>query len=869
MTLSPGDREIYDRRLKALASPERIEEHRCDPLGQHSADLTELLHFLRRSPDPELPSYTVLLLDDPPRWTVAVRPAERGTAMHRVDERTYESRAEAEHAVFLRRLEDYGLIAPSAAAAPSPVPPPGAPVGYADAISVGPGDRLNIHVRSATRWTAELVRLYSADLAPEGSALREEIVDTVKPLMGEAIEQSSPVGSHVRIHCPAEAPSIDDGFALSLFIMPTLPGDGRTQALISWRDAGAESGWTLMLDERGIPTFWLGDGGRTRTLSLDAPLVRGCWYRVVLSVDPAAMRASLACIPVGTRAANRVWSGRGCMQVQHFDLDMMPATTPGPILLAASRLVGDRLPQDCFDGRMESPVLMSGPCDLEDLVAGRMDECVILARWDFGAGIGQSGIATPAHVEDVSGNGWHGICRNHPTRGVTGCAWTGRVTDFRYAPDQYGAAHFHSDKMTDCDWTSQGAIDMPDDLASGVYAVRLTGGEGVDHIPFIVRPPSQSATAPLLLVLPTNSYLAYANDHVGVDSPRVQMLVRRALQFDAFDRLRHAQRDLGASLYEAHRDGSGICHSSWRRPILTMRPSVKTFNGRIWQFTSDLQIIDWLDRTGRAVDIVSDQDLHREGRAMLDRYQCVMTGSHPEYWTETMLDAVSDYVDDGGRLIYMGGNGFYWATAYDPQDDQVIEIRRWAGSQSWNARPGEYHLSFTGEPGGLWRNRGRAPQKLTGVGFMAAGLHDAGASYRVAIECDNAAAWVLDGVASGTFGECGTGGPAAGLEIDGIDPELGTPAETILIASSSGRHPDDMLEARENYGMTLAAPGGARNPRVRADMVLVPGENGGGVFSTGSIAWAGSLAHDAGVSRILANVLDRFCSGEPIVDPAC
>jgi hypothetical protein len=77
-----------------------------------------------------------------------------------------------------------------------------------------------------------------------------------------------------------------------------------------------------------------------------------------------------------------------------------------------------------------------------------------------------------------------------------------------------------------------------------------------------------------------------------------------------------------------------------------------------------------------------------------------------------------------------------------------------------------------------------------------------------------------------------------------------------------------MLEARENYGMTLAAPGGARNPRVRADMTLFP-TGSGAVFSTGSIAFAGSLAwngYENAISRILANVVDRFASGWPVLD---
>ena len=46
------------------------------------------------------------------------------------------------------------------------------------------------------------------------------------------------------------------------------------------------------------------------------------------------------------------------------------------------------------------------------------------------------------------------------------------------------------------------------------------------------------------------------------------------------------------------------------------------------------------------------------------------------------------------------------------------------------------------------------------------------------------------------------------------------------------------------------------------------GQQGGGVFSVGSIAWCGSLSHNNysnNVSRITKNVLDRFSSDVPIV----
>jgi N,N-dimethylformamidase len=340
---------------------------------------------------------------------------------------------------------------------------------------------------------------------------------------------------------------------------------------------------------------------------------------------------------------------------------------------------------------------------------------------------------------------------------------------------------------------------------------------------------------------------------------------------DEFEQLRYRHRELGGSLYEWHLDGSGICHSSWRRPILTMRPHAYDHNGPVWQFQADMQLVDWLDRTGHVVDVVCDRDVHEQGAALLARYRCVLTGSHPEYVTGPMLDAYEAYAAGGGRLAYLGGNGMYWVTAYDPEDPQVIEIRRASGTQAWAALPGEHHLSFTGEPGGTWRSRRRAPQKSFGVGFVAHGNPGSAAGYRRVAGDDSPAAWVFAGTgvpAGGDFGAYGVMGGAAGIEVDAVDPELGTPERAIVLATSFGHGPA-MVEARENFNMTHGTLGADRNPRVRSDMVLVPRGDGGAVFATGSIGWISSLLHEGGdneIARILANVIDRFAAPAPVLD---
>ena len=741
-------------------------------------------------------------------------------------------------------------------------------IGYLDRISAGPGETVRLHVSStAASWRAELVRLLALEVPEFGVPRRERPVPNVAPVEREGIVQPTAVGSYGWAE-PLPGDHLDAGLTISITLMPTRPGAG-AQAALAQRDPDGTAGWSLGLDPEGCPRLCCATGGGAFELSAAEPLAAGCWYRLTARLDPDGGRASLAVEPVGTFAANRLATGRGGADSLLAELPGRPLAAAGPLTIGCAAL-GEEGPREGFEGRVERPLLLAAVGDPGEADPERLRQHPrLLADWDPAAGIGRDGIARPSRLEDRGPHGRHATLVNHPARAVTSSEWSGDVADFRFAPEQYAAVHFHRTDMTDCRWEPQAEVELPGDLPSGVYAFRLRDADGgEDLVPLIVRPPAGRATARALLVLSTNSYLAYANDHVGVDSPRTQVWNQMVPALDDWERFRDAHRELGLSLYEVHSDGAGVCHSSWRRPLLTMRPTVYDGDGPVWQFTGDMQLVDWLERSGRAVDVVSDRDLHDGGVELLSRYCCVITGTHPEYPSEEMLDAYEEYVGGGGRLMYMGGNGMYWVTGYDPEDEQVIEIRRWGATQAWCAPPGEYHLSFTGQLGGIWRFRGRPPQKTFGVGFVAAGGPTASAGYLRIAEPGSPAAWALEGVEDREFGRFGTMGGAAGIEIDAVDSALGTPEQTVLIASSAG-HSDDMLEARENFNMTSRILGGARNPKIHSDLVLVPREHDGAVFSTGSIGFAGSLAHeewDNDVARLLGNVFDRFLSCGPVLD---
>ena len=84
--------------------------------------------------------------------------------------------------------------------------------------------------------------------------------------------------------------------------------------------------------------------------------------------------------------------------------------------------------------------------------------------------------------------------------------------------------------------------------------------------------------------------------------------------------------------------------------------------------------------------------------------------------------------------------------------------------------------------------------------------------------------------------------------------------------ASSERHTDLYLMTPEDMNDPVPGLGGTEAEIIRADMVFFETQNGGAVFSTGSIAWAGSLPHagyDNDVARITTNVLNRFLEEAP------
>lgn len=741
--------------------------------------------------------------------------------------------------------------------------------GYADRLSVAPGERIEFKLSCEIPgdYRADVVRLIHGDTTPDGPGFRDELVETAVSGSYRGRRQEIDAGSCVVVDGGALA--LSGAFTLHAFVKPTTPAKPE-QGVLGRYTTAANEGYALVVDG-GLPALWVGSA----RVSGDEPLAERCWYSLAATYDPADGMARIHCEPVvnayNSRLSPAVPIGGATRTSEPVPAPPTDAQAPFTIAGLARDRGGDWIDSH-FNGKVDRPRVWSralSESELDALAAGgEPPRQGLVAAWDFADGIGPHGITTD-RVADVGPDGLHGRCVNFPARGMTGHNWQGIEERFTTAAAQYGAIHFHDDDIEDARWETDIAWNVPDDFASGVYGLRVRLGDVEEHFPFFVLPPRGRATAKALLLVPTASYLAYANEHLVPDAPISQAIFGHTAIIAERDIYLHAHPELGLSTYDLHSDGSGVHYSSSLRPIVGLRPRHRLGVGGPWQFPADLHLVDWLDAMQFDYDVATDRELHDEGVALLERYQVVVTGSHPEYYSREMLDAWEQYLAGGGRGMYLGGNGFYWIINWHPDKRHLMEVRKGEiGSRAWQAEPGEYHLQTNGERSGLWRARGRAPQKLFGVGFTTEGMDRSSYFVQMPDARDPVVAFIMDGIGSdekiGDFGLIGDG--ASGYEMDRYDLALGTPPHARLLAYSEG-HSDNYPHVVEEIFFMFPHLGGTMDYQVRGDIVYFPTRNGGAVFSSSSIAWCGSLSHngyDNNVSRMTANVLRRFLDSAPL-----
>jgi len=701
--------------------------------------------------------------------------------------------------------------------------------GYTNKLSGRPGDEIDFKISSQSKSSikAQLFRSISADPNPKGVGIVEESCEGIFPAQ-TFTGQNQPFfpGSYGKTTHPVTV-TANNELKVVLSVWPTqycahnqtFLGIGETE---------------LLMNPDGYAEFRCGN----HTVSAPKPLSLHHWYKIEGCVGPDG-QLSISTTPLKQGAATQNVATTRSNLSGALSLNLDEVISFGAAVSTGSA-------EQFFNGKIESPqVLADGK---------------LVASWNF---------STDISGPSVIGENCPNInLVNSPTRGVKGAFWDGSEHNWRHKPEHYAAIHFHEDDIYDFGWETDFSFKIPTTMSSGIYVMRISTDGHEDAMPFFVCPPLGKPTAKLCVLVSTFTYTIYGNHarpdyHEGWQS--------RIKEWGAYPHNPAEFSNYGLSTYNLHSDGSGICHASHKRPLFNIRPGYITFGeaecSGLRHFQADSHLTAWLHAKGIDYDIITDEELHNDGVEAIKDYAAVTTGSHPEYHTSQMLDALTAYRDGGGSFLYLGGNGFYWRIVRHRDDPDLLEIRRAEdGLRAWASEPGEYYNAFDGSYGGLWRRNGRPPQQLVGIGFTAQGIF-VGMPYNRVCH-DPEFDWVFDGIEGDVLGDFGfSGNGAAGFELDRIDPalsdglNLAEGTEITVLAHSYDTANDFMLVPEEQLTHLTNLSGGPEDQAKRADMIYLTTEGGGQVFAVGSITFCGSLPwnnYDNNISRLLSNVLTRF-----------
>jgi len=348
-------------------------------------------------------------------------------------------------------------------------------------------------------------------------------------------------------------------------------------------------------------------------------------------------------------------------------------------------------------------------------------------------------------------------------------------------PDRYG-----------CGWSTSFTWTIPSSWPSGIYSARCRYSNGDEcHIPFVVKSPARRSCMAILANV--NTWLAYNNWG-------------------------------GRSKYD------GRAHLSFFRPFPNVSPVSDAFNPR-HTARGELWILGALEDAGYYPDVYTDIDFHK---GLPAGYKTLVLSTHPEYWSLQMYTNLQSFLEHGGSVLYLGGNGIYENAEYNADTNGMTFL---AGVEDGPREPALFRNLVPAKP----------ERALLGVGYIK---NTGDAPYEV-LQADHPF-FRGTGLMNGqTFGEVGQNhsfgdpdpshGGASGWEVD--TRGTGTPLGVTVLATGQNDCPGPYCQGGE--------------------MIYYNHPAGGIVFSVGSITFGGSLVADWRIQQILRNAVAEACADCP------
>jgi hypothetical protein len=351
-----------------------------------------------------------------------------------------------------------------------------------------------------------------------------------------------------------------------------------------------------------------------------------------------------------------------------------------------------------------------------------------------------------------------------------------------------------------CGWATTLSLTIPTGWPSGLYSAQCTApGSPPFHVVFAVKP--AATRRPFAVLANTNTWNAY-NGWGG--------------------RSKYSSPP-GATL-------------SFLRPNPAASP---VDDGIINHLTrAELWMLAWMEDEGYPADVYTDLDFHN-GITGLAGYKALLVTTHPEYWTLQMLNNLAAFIQGGGRVLYLGGNGMFEEVSFtgggtaltllngDPNTNRAVCYFR-------NLNPPRPEREILGVAYRYDNYLTFAPFQVLNAGhrfFAGTGLANGALIGASGINGGGASGWEMDTSIAGTAppGVVVGGGSAA-------DDRGAPPANLQLLARGTN------VSGGHAYG---------------ADMTYYDAPNGRWVFSAGSITFCGSLVQDAHLQAILRNILNE------------
>jgi len=608
---------------------------------------------------------------------------------------------------------------------------------YADQLSIKPGDDINFHISSDTPYTFQIYRLGTNPDQPDPDVPPHPGADVhmSDPMVVSApLQQSIHPGSYVHVENGLAATANLTALTLECWVRPfvgsrSYPDPSNYTGLITQFDLQNGAGYGLFvrfdIDHLGANSrvaFYLGGGGVVDLTDNSPNLL---WVSMDFLGTAQKWRQLEWHHIVGTWDGNTkklYIDGELQQKTQSFAGLVRPG--PAPLRLAAcgengeaSRFLNGDLAMPVIYNRALSPTEIQGRFVQLGLQPPALNG--VLACWPLSEELGDD-------VADISKNKRPGRIINHATWMIGGPNFNATVAQFGdYDPatdsTRGHGLRFASDDLFDCRWQVTQTYTAPTSARSGIYVARLTyqndAGQANYHVTFIVQKSDKQKPAPILLVCPTNTWLAYNSSPFGADPPIQPVPPPLPTPTIAdFPRADVPQY----SCYQTHRNFAPPYHFG----LLLPRPSADPYAtyttasySHLTRATRFTQI--WLDNNGYKYDIISDMDLD-SNPGILQIYKTVIIAGHSEYWSIPAYNGVKSYLQRQGRLIVLSGNTMYWRVSFSP-DGTVMECRKVDGAGADilgledGSHRGEAWHSDDGLRGGLMRECGFPGWQLTGL----------------------------------------------------------------------------------------------------------------------------------------------------------